>query len=154
MKTLKEQIDIYAGYHKNPYNKLTHYFGIPIIIFSLLLFLSWLKYPGFPVYINGATIFLVCVFFYYFILDKTISFIMALLISPLFALTFLFQKVEWRVNLMVFLVLFVGGWILQFIGHTVFEKKKPAFTDNLIQLLIGPLFFVIEILRKVGVQRF
>ena len=35
--------------------------------------------------------------------------------------------------------LFVGGWVLQFVGHA-YEGKKPAFLTNLTHLLIGPLW--------------
>jgi len=75
---------------------------------------------------------------------------MAVVIAPLLILAFWVSLLSWKLNISLFLLLFIGGWILQFIGHTVFEKRRPAFTDNLIQLLIGPLFFVIEILKKLG----
>ena len=39
--------------------------------------------------------------------------------------------------------LFAVGWAIQFIGHA-FEGKKPAFVDDLVGLLIGPLFIVAE----------
>jgi uncharacterized membrane protein YGL010W len=39
--------------------------------------------------------------------------------------------------------LFVLGWVVQFIGHG-FEGRKPAFLDDLVGLLVGPLFVVAE----------
>ncbi|MBP8135348.1 MAG: DUF962 domain-containing protein, partial [Rhodoferax sp.] len=39
--------------------------------------------------------------------------------------------------------LFVIGWIIQFVGH-YYEGKKPAFVDDLVGLLVGPLFLVAE----------
>ena len=39
--------------------------------------------------------------------------------------------------------LFLVGWVVQFIGHG-FEGRKPAFLDDLVGLLIGPLFIVAE----------
>ena len=45
--------------------------------------------------------------------------------------------------------LFVVGWVLQFIGH-YFEGKKPAFVDDLVGLLIGPLFVMAEVLFLLG----
>lgn len=39
--------------------------------------------------------------------------------------------------------IFVVGWLFQFVGH-YFEGKKPAFVDDLVGLLIGPLFIVAE----------
>ncbi|SEM63980.1 Mpo1-like protein [Paenibacillus sp. OV219] len=43
------------------------------------------------------------------------------------------------------IILFVLGWILQFIGHA-FEGKKPSFFSNPIYLLVGPIWFVKKLL--------
>jgi uncharacterized membrane protein YGL010W len=40
------------------------------------------------------------------------------------------------------LALFVFGWILQFIGHYIYEKRSPAFFQNLTHLLVGPLWIL------------
>ena len=37
---------------------------------------------------------------------------------------------------------FIVGWILQFVGHIVYEKKSPAFFTNVRQLLVGPLWII------------
>jgi uncharacterized membrane protein YGL010W len=47
--------------------------------------------------------------------------------------------------------LFVVGWVIQFIGH-VFEGKKPAFVDDLVGLLIGPLFVMAETAFLLGLR--
>jgi uncharacterized membrane protein YGL010W len=39
--------------------------------------------------------------------------------------------------------LFVVGWTFQFLGH-YYEGRKPAFMDDLLGLVIGPLFLVAE----------
>ena len=39
---------------------------------------------------------------------------------------------------------FVVGWIVQFVGHW-FEGRKPAFVDDLVGLMVGPLFVVAEV---------
>jgi uncharacterized membrane protein YGL010W len=44
---------------------------------------------------------------------------------------------------------FVFGWVLQFIGH-YFEGKKPAFVDDLVGLIIGPLYVTAELLFLMG----
>jgi uncharacterized membrane protein YGL010W len=44
---------------------------------------------------------------------------------------------------------FVAGWIIQFIGH-YYEGKKPAFADDVVGLLVGPMFVVLEMLALVG----
>ena len=53
---------------------------------------------------------------------------------------------------LVFAICFGVGWVWQLIGHQVFEKRRPAFVDNIIQLLIGPLFFAAEILFALGMK--
>src|SRR5262249_21384898 len=47
--------------------------------------------------------------------------------------------------------LFVVGWVLQFIGH-YFEGRKPAFVDDLIGLLVGPLFIAAETAFMLGLR--
>ena len=41
------------------------------------------------------------------------------------------------------------GWIFQFVGH-FWEGKKPAFADDLVGLLVGPMFVVGEVLMTLG----
>jgi uncharacterized membrane protein YGL010W len=48
--------------------------------------------------------------------------------------------------------LFVIGWIIQFIGHW-YEGRKPAFVDDLVGLLVGPMFVVAEWLFAAGWNR-
>ncbi|KRW99688.1 hypothetical protein PPERSA_03489 [Pseudocohnilembus persalinus] len=42
------------------------------------------------------------------------------------------------------LALWIFSWVIQFIGHGVFEKRKPALMDNLLQTLVAPDFIVIQ----------
>jgi uncharacterized membrane protein YGL010W len=48
-------------------------------------------------------------------------------------------------------VLFFGGWVIQFIGHG-FEKSKPAFMDGVLQILIAPVFILFELGALCGVN--
>ncbi|MDE2314628.1 MAG: DUF962 domain-containing protein, partial [Elusimicrobia bacterium] len=43
---------------------------------------------------------------------------------------------------------FILGWIFQFVGHAAFEKKNPAFTRNLIHLLVGPMWILKKALTR------
>jgi uncharacterized membrane protein YGL010W len=43
----------------------------------------------------------------------------------------------------------VLGWVIQFVGH-YYEGKKPAFVDDIMGLLQGPLFLLAEGLFVVG----
>jgi uncharacterized membrane protein YGL010W len=48
-----------------------------------------------------------------------------------------------------FAILFVGGWILQLVGH-VFEGRKPALADNLFQIFVAPIFLTAEAFFALG----
>jgi uncharacterized membrane protein YGL010W len=54
--------------------------------------------------------------------------------------------------LSVFAVTFVGGWILQLVGHA-FEGRKPALVDNFFQVLIAPIFLMAELFFALGYKR-
>ena len=50
------------------------------------------------------------------------------------------------------LLLFVVGWILQFVGHAV-EGNSPAFFKNPLYLLVGPLWLVRRAAASIGLGR-
>ena len=52
---------------------------------------------------------------------------------------------------LLFTAFFVGGWIIQFGGH-IFEGRKPALFDNLLQIFMAPAFLIAEILFSLKLQ--
>ena len=46
--------------------------------------------------------------------------------------------------------IFVGAWVLQFIGHKL-EGKKPSFFEDVQYLWVGPLFVLRPLLQKFAV---
>jgi uncharacterized membrane protein YGL010W len=149
MKTLEEQMSFYAAYHQDGRNKATHFIGVPIIVLSLFIPLAWLRVDvaGFPV--TAAMVFAGVVLVYYFMLDVPLALAMlvvnALLIWAGHEIAALGTAQGW----IWFAVLFIGGWILQLVGH-VFEGRKPALADNLFQIFIAPLFLAAEIFFALG----
>ena len=78
MTSLKQQLQSYGAYHRDPRNKLTHFLGVPLVTFALFLALGWFRFvhaPGLPV--TAATIFYLLVFLYYVRLDWSIALIQA-----------------------------------------------------------------------------
>lgn len=143
MRTLEEQLSSYAAYHRDRRNIATHFFGVPMIVLGVA---SLLSRPVFE--IGGAA--LSPAFFavaasvaFYFILDRRFGLVMATLMG--FALWFGAETAALATGawLAVALGLFFVGWVIQFVGH-YFEGRKPAFVDDLIGLLVGPLFVVAE----------
>lgn len=53
----------------------------------------------------------------------------------------------------VALTMFVTGWILQFVGHYVFERNDPQFFGDKRNLLVGLVWTAIEWGRVLGARR-
>ena len=51
----------------------------------------------------------------------------------------------------VCLFLFVAAWIGQFIGHAI-EGKRPSFFKDLQFLMIGPLWLLADVYRRLGIR--
>lgn len=140
-KHFAQLMDDYAAYHHNPKNKLTHYFGIPMIVFSLVVLLRPLTlFEAGGWNFNLAFLILALVALYYLRLHL----ILGLTMAAIFALMYL--AAPW-VSMPLAWVLFVSGWILQFIGHK-FEGRNPAFFRNAVHLLVGPLWILNDLMLK------
>ena len=144
MRTLEENLTQYAAYHRDRRNIATHFVGVPLIVFSVILALSVVHIPLGPVAATVAGFASVAACLYYFKLDFRFGLALA---AALFLMCAAASEITARTTTGVALgaaaAIFVFGWVLQFWGHR-FEGMKPAFYDDLQQLLIGPLFVCAE----------
>jgi uncharacterized membrane protein YGL010W len=152
VKTLEQQMAVYAAYHRNPWNRLTHFIGVPVIIFSILIPMAWLRLPLGAIEITGAAVFVAAVLVYYYLLDIPLAIAMTALIVPVTYFAEWAARMPWQTGLVVFLATFVGGWALQLVGH-VFEGRRPALADNLFQIFVAPIFLVAETAFALGLRR-
>lgn len=144
MKTLIDQLAQYAAYHRDRRNIATHLAGIPIIVFAITVLLSRPAFELGGVAVTPATLAVLLTAIYYFALDLRYGLVMALLLAASLWGAQSVAALPTATWLAAGIGLFVFGWILQFIGH-FWEGKKPAFVDDLIGLIIGPLFVVAEV---------
>jgi uncharacterized membrane protein YGL010W len=149
MKSLEDQMAFYAAYHQDGRNKASHFIGVPMIILSLFIPLAWLRLDIGGVPVTSAMLFAGVVLAYYFVLDVPLALAMlavnALLIWAGHQIAGLGAVQGWA----WFAVLFVGGWIIQLLGH-VFEGRKPALADNLFQIFVAPIFLAAEVFFALG----
>ena len=149
MQTLEDQMSFYAAYHQDARNKATHFVGVPMIIVSLFIPLAWLRFEVGGIAVTGAMVFAAIVLAYYFFLDIPLA-----IATSAATIAFLLGA-DWiarqgpLAGWSGFAVLFVGGWILQLVGH-VFEGRKPALADNLFQIFVAPIFLCAEIFFALG----
>lgn len=138
----------YSSFHETRGNRICHYFGVTSILATSLGLLSHVvitggTLPAFSYRIDGGSIAIIVALFWYFILDWRLALPFAFTLSGLYflgrALPF-----PW---LWTFFIL---GWVIQFVGHYVFEKKSPAFYKNGKHILIGPLWIFAKTVRYIG----
>jgi uncharacterized membrane protein YGL010W len=134
--TLRAYFADYATFHGTPGNKACHYVAVPVIVLTVIALLAQVEIATVSgVTVTLAEVAILLVTAYYLTLDPPLAVIML----AAFALC------AWAGRFMppmVSLGLFVAAWVLQFIGHYVYEHRSPAFFRNLTHLLVGPLWVV------------
>jgi uncharacterized membrane protein YGL010W len=150
MKSLTDQLANYASYHRDRRNIATHFIGIPMILFSIILLLSrpiWWANAVIPA--TPALLVSVVMGLYYLRLDIPLGLFMGIILVSMLKLAAPLAIADTSSWLTWGIGLFVVGWIFQSIGH-IWEGKKPAFLDDIIGLIIGPLFVATELVFALG----
>jgi len=168
---LRNQFIFYASYHNHPVNVIIHLVCIWQLLWTgLALFHFTPSIVATPDYVKNAhwllenaslnfgavitSIYLVS----YILMDKVVGtfggvlvVLLNLLTANLVASTPTLAGVAlWKVLLGAHISL----WILQFIGHGLFERRAPALLDSWDQAFItAPLFVLLEIFFFLGYRR-
>ena len=132
-------LERYGEFHRNLTNKAIHWVCVPLIVWSVLGAL-WSASPVAAYVAIGATM----VFYLWLSLPLALGMlgVIALMMWPL---TVLGSRA-----LIVSIAVFVAAWIGQFIGHIV-EGRKPAFLEDVRSLLIGPVWLLADLYRRLGI---
>jgi uncharacterized membrane protein YGL010W len=148
------QLAFYARYHRDPRNCATHYLGIPMLFLAAILPLQASRMAVGSFHVPLAIVLVIPAVIGWMVLDLGVGAALLLLLCPLFAIAeFIVDAggplVMWPAAAMLFL----AGWAFQFVGHAVFERRRPAFVDDLTQTLIGPMFVAAKLLVRLGMRR-
>ena len=152
MKTLEQNLSQYAAYHRDSRNILTHFIGIPLIVLAVVILLSRPAYSLWGLPASPAVCAALAAAVYYLILDVRFGIAMALFLETCVWLGAMFAAQSTGVWLGWGAGLFVLGWAIQFVGH-YFEGRKPAFVDDIMGLMIGPLFVAAELAFLLGLRK-
>ncbi|MEY4295550.1 MAG: hypothetical protein RLY82_1238, partial [Pseudomonadota bacterium] len=133
-------ISHYGSSHTHPANELIHFIAIPLIMLSLCGLIYALSPIALYVFISASLV-------YYARLS------VVFLISMLTWSAAIIWIVEGMGSKLVpaSIAIFVGAWILQFIGHKL-EGKKPSFFEDVQYLWVGPLFVLSKVFIKLGIK--
>lgn len=142
----------YGRFHRDPRNRRTHYFGVPAIIYAVLV--PWaLAAPtvfGMPLRLDRLVVAAAAVGYLY--LDIGLGLALAAVLALLAAAAEATLALGSAVALGVAAIAFVLGWALQLIGHRL-EGNRPALLTNLAQILSAPIFLVAELGFALGCRR-
>jgi uncharacterized membrane protein YGL010W len=126
---------------------------VPAIFFSITGLLYCIKLPVFVadrLQLNVAMIVLLLATIYYLSLSIKIGIGMLLFGIICLALCYI-AETYLPISLWFFcIIIFVLAWIGQFYGHKV-EGKKPSFFKDIQFLLIGPMWLMSFVYRKMGI---
>ncbi|MGX1926628.1 Mpo1 family 2-hydroxy fatty acid dioxygenase [Vibrio sp. NH-7] len=139
MRSLAQWLADYGESHQHPINQKIHQVAVPGIFLSVVG-LVW-SIPSINLLgttVNWVWVAAMPIWVFYFRLSLSV-FLMML------GFTLACISLIWSLDLMrlpVFLISLTGFaslWLLQFIGHKI-EGKRPSFLDDLVYLLIGPIW--------------
>ena len=156
MRKIDQFFAEYAESHQNHNNKIIHWICVPLIFWSILGFISlipsphiFIQYFGLIILVSILAISLVTLF--YFKLSWRIAlimiFIMLLMEHLVYFINVKFEHHSW----IFFLTIFTLSWFGQFYGHKI-EGKKPSFIKDLQFLLIGPIWLLSFLLKKIKIK--
>lgn len=134
----------YASSHRDPTNIWIHKVAIVLIVFHVIAMADWLviaRLPGTGMRVTVAHVAYVLAIAWYARLDLALGLWMAALFAACFPL-------GWLTPRPLVVAIAALAWVAQLAGHSVWEKRQPAFLRNLAHALVGPAYFVATALGR------
>ncbi len=155
MRSIQSLLDEYGESHQNHTNKTIHWICVPLIVLSIIgLFWSIPTPEVFQEigqgWLNFGTIFVSLAFIYYVVLSPKLAIGMILVVGAMVVTLYFIDQSTVPIWL-ASVIIFVAAWVGQFIGHNI-EGKKPSFFKDVQFLMIGPLWLLHFIYRKLGLS--
>ena len=153
MRPALELLSQYAEYHRDRRNIMSHFVGVPMIVFGIGVLLARPEFALGGLLLTPAwLVFAVVVLWYLSRGDLTLGLAVSTIVG---VLVWMAQGMShggvaawlgWGFGF------FAVGWLIQFIGHW-YEGRKPAFFDDVVGLLVGPMFITAEAMFALGWNR-
>jgi uncharacterized membrane protein YGL010W len=155
MRTATQWLDDYGDSHRNQTNKALHWICVPVIAWCALGLLWSLPFPQairaeHPAVNWGSIAVLVALLYYAALSIRLALGALPLLLACLWSFDRL-DHLEGVRLLTICVLLFVVAWIGQFIGHAI-EGKRPSFFKDVQFLMIGPLWLLADVYRRMGIR--
>jgi uncharacterized membrane protein YGL010W len=155
MRTAAQWLDDYGDSHRHHANKALHWICVPVIAWCVLGLLWSLPFPGGVRVLhpeaNWASFAVLAALLYYSLLSLRLALgALPLLLAMLWSIGLIDRSSAvplWAVCV----ILFVVAWIGQFVGHAI-EGKRPSFFKDIQFLMIGPLWLLADVYRRLGIR--
>lgn len=144
----------YEEHHRNPINRLIHWFAVPAIYWSVLALLAELPFPTALAVVPGLDWALVAgaaMVVSYLVHSRPLALGMALMTGAFLALAWGYERLGGTPLWQMAIVVFVIAWVFQLVGHKI-EGQRPAFFEDLRFLAIGPGWVLAQIYRLLGIR--
>ena len=154
MRPADDWFNDYGESHQNPTNKTIHWICVPLILLTVLGMLWAAPVPAVMAslssWLNWSTVVMVLALVYYFALSPSLGAGMSIVLA-LFAYILHTLTAAGLPMMTASVSVFVLAWIGQFVGHQI-EGKKPSFFKDIQFLMIGPIWLLGFIYRRLGVR--
>ena len=145
------QLAYYADAHRDRVNSVMHLIGNPILFVAVVLPFCLLPVSVFGVHTSAAPLLVIPALVLWTAWDVAIGLAIVVTSIPLlFAASAVASHVSVFWVWVIAVVLFVLGWVLQIVGHQLFEGKRPTLLDNPVQMLISPMFIFAKLFIALG----
>jgi uncharacterized membrane protein YGL010W len=152
MRKIDVLLDQYSADHRNATNQLIHVFCVPAILWTVTAMIWVIPVPG-TWFLPGAwsAFGMFLTWAYYWRLSRKLAMGLLLfflgcgLLNRWIADTYGLDTL-----LIIAVAVFVVAWIGQFIGHKV-EGHRPSFFQDVVFLLIGPLWTLRKFYQRIGI---
>jgi len=152
MRSIDRWLEDYGESHRNPVNKRIHWICVPVIVWCVLALLWSVPTTGaFHALLNWAALAVAVAVVYYAWLSIRLAAGAAVLLVALLYTIGLTDRFGPRPLWLVGAVLFAIAWIGQFVGHAI-EGKRPSFFKDMQFLMIGPLWLLADLYRRLGIR--
>lgn len=149
----QRQLVYYAQAHRDRVNGVMHIIGNPIIFIGVVLPLYLVPVRVLGLQVSLAPLLVIPALLLWTVWDVALGLAIVVAAIPLlFIAAAIAASVSVAWLWIIAVTLFAIGWVLQIVGHQVFEGKRPTLLDNPMQMLISPMYIFAKLFIALGLR--
>lgn len=146
----------YGKYHSHPVNILIHICFVPTLLITAMSLARHLPIgkddPTSLTQVHVGFVFLAMCLGLYLYIEPLGGIVATLLYVPGYIYGNYLYITLGASHLQTIALVHAFSWVIQFIGHGVFENRRPALFDNILLTMAAPLFVILEVMFFLGLR--